>query len=66
MVEKLDKNHPDYYRIIAGMRKTNSGGKFFKDTEAARNAQKKSVESRLRAARERAQIKAIKEDTKNA
>jgi hypothetical protein len=63
MVAKLSKQDPDFYRKIADMRKVKSGGKFFKDTEAARNAQKKAVESRLRNSQIRAQIK---EETKNA
>lgn len=50
---KLDKNSPDYYKIIAGMRKTLSGGKYFKNTEGARAAQTKSVQARLRNARQR-------------
>jgi len=42
----LDKNAPDYYSQISKMRKTNSGGKYFKNKEAAREAQKRSVEAR--------------------
>lgn len=63
-MEKLSKSDPLFYQKIANMRKTKSGGKYFKNVEAARDAQKKAVESRLRAAQERAEEeKRIQNDT---
>lgn len=44
----LRKSQPDFYRKIADMRRVKSGGKYFKNTEAAREAQKKSAEARRR------------------
>lgn len=62
-MEKLTKDNPEFYRIIAGMRKVKSGGKYFKDVEKAREAQKKGAKVR----REQAKLrKAIQDDTATA
>ena len=52
-MEKLKRSDPDFYSKISRMRKVKSGGKYFKDKEAARQAQKKGVEARLRAVSKR-------------
>lgn len=46
----LDKD-PEFYSRISNMRKIKSGGKTFADKEAARAAQRKSVEARKRNAK---------------
>lgn len=45
-MDELTKKDPDFYRKISEMRKVKSGGKYFKNTEAAKEAQKKSVQKR--------------------
>ena len=45
-MDKLKRSDPDFYSKISQMRKVKSGGKYFKDKEAARQAQAKGVESR--------------------
>ena len=52
-MDKLKRSDPDFYSKISQMRKVKSGGKYFKDKEAARQAQAKSVAARLRAAGKR-------------
>lgn len=53
-MERLTKNDPDFYRKISLMRRVRSGGKYFKDKEAARAAQAKGVQTRLRKSAQRA------------
>lgn len=48
MGEKLSKTDKDFYKKINAMRKVKSGGKYFADVEKARDAQRKSIESRRR------------------
>jgi hypothetical protein len=62
-MDKLNKSDPDFYRKIANMRKVKSGGKYFKDVEAAREAQKKSAEARRK---QKELSEKIKDDTKFA
>ena len=45
-MEKLTKSDPEFYSKISRMRKVKSGGKYFKDKEAARAAQQKGIKSR--------------------
>lgn len=62
----LRKTDKEFYSKISQLRKVKSGGKYFKDTKAAREAQKKAVESRLRASKLRTQEEKIQEDTLTA
>lgn len=57
MTTKLSKSDPDYYSTISNMRRKKSGGKTFMDVKVAKDAQTKSVQSRLRNARKRTKDK---------